>query len=213
MHTDELVRMLSTGLEPVPTGAARQRWSVALMLSMPIAFAWMWWSLGLLPTLSTTVTSPMFWLKLGLPSVLLIAGLLAATRLARPGARLGHTPWLIGTPLVLIWALAAFSLIDAPPNTRQALLYGDSWQMCPFLIAELSVPTFIAGLWAMRGLAPTYLRRAGAAAGLLAGAVGALVYALHCPELAAPFIGLWYVLGIALPAAFGACLGPRLLRW
>jgi hypothetical protein len=213
MHTDELVRMLATGLEPAPTGLARQRWSLALMLSMPIAFALMWWSLGLLPTLSTTVALPMFWIKLALPGVLFVGGLLAATRQARPGARLGLTPWLIGAPLVLIWALAAFTLIDAPPLARRALLYGDSWQVCPFLIAGLSLPTFIATLWAMRGLAPTHLRRAGAAAGLLAGAVGALVYTLHCPELAAPFIGLWYVLGIALPAALGACLGPRLLRW
>ncbi len=213
MHTDELVRMLATRLEPVPVGAVRQRWSYALALSMSIAFILMWWSLGLRPTLSTTVALPMFWIKLGLPSFLLAGGLLATTRLARPGARLGHTPWLIAAPVILIWALAAFTLIDAPADARGTLLYGDSWRVCPFLIAELSLPTFIATLWALRGLAPTQLRRTGAAAGLLAGAVGALVYSLHCPELAAPFIGLWYVLGIALPTALGACLGPRLLRW
>ena len=52
-----------------------------------------------------------------------------------------------------------------------------------------------------------------AAAGLAAGAVGALVYTLHCPELEAPFLALWYVLGMLLPAALGAWVGPRLLRW
>jgi hypothetical protein len=40
-----------------------------------------------------------------------------------------------------------------------------------------------------------------------------LVYTLHCPELAAPFLGLWYVLGMLLPALAGAALGPWLLRW
>lgn len=44
-------------------------------------------------------------------------------------------------------------------------------------------------------------------------AVGALVYALRCPEMAAPFLGIWYLLGILIPTALGAMLGPPLLRW
>jgi hypothetical protein len=47
----------------------------------------------------------------------------------------------------------------------------------------------------------------------LAGAVGALVYTLHCPELGAPFLGIWYVLGMLAPALLGAALGPRILNW
>jgi len=47
----------------------------------------------------------------------------------------------------------------------------------------------------------------------LFGAVGALVYSVHCPEQAAPFIGFWYLLGMLIPTAVGALLGPRLLRW
>jgi hypothetical protein len=65
----------------------------------------------------------------------------------------------------------------------------------------------------MKGLAPTRLRLAGAAAGLLAGTTGALVYCLHCPELEAPFLGFWYLLGMLIPTAVGALLGSRLLRW
>ena len=49
--------------------------------------------------------------------------------------------------------------------------------------------------------------------GLLAGALGALVYALHCPEMATPFLAVWYLAGIAIPTALGAVLGPLLLRW
>jgi hypothetical protein len=47
----------------------------------------------------------------------------------------------------------------------------------------------------------------------MAGGAGAAVYALHCPELQAPFLAVWYVLGMAIPVAAGALLGPRLLRW
>ena len=77
----------------------------------------------------------------------------------------------------------------------------------------LSLPLFASTLWALKGLAPTRLALAGASAGLLSGALGALVYSLHCPESAAPFLAVWYVLGIAIPTLAGALLGPRVLRW
>jgi hypothetical protein len=54
---------------------------------------------------------------------------------------------------------------------------------------------------------------AGAAAGLVAGASAATVYGFHCPETAAPFILVWYSLGIALAAGLGALAGPWVLRW
>ena len=93
------------------------------------------------------------------------------------------------------------------------LLLGVSWTECPFNIVALSLPFFAAVLWVMKSMAPTRLRLAGAAAGFAAGAMGALVYSLHCPELTAPFLGVWYALGMLIPAAGGALLGPLLLRW
>ena len=71
----------------------------------------------------------------------------------------------------------------------------------------------MAALVALRGLAPTRPAWAGACAGAMAGAAGAAVYALHCTELAAPFLAIWYVAGMALPGFVGALLGPRILKW
>ncbi|MEO8442729.1 MAG: NrsF family protein [Betaproteobacteria bacterium] len=31
--------------------------------------------------------------------------------------------------------------------------------------------------------------------------------------MAAPFLGIWYVLGMAIPAAIGAVIGPWTLQW
>jgi hypothetical protein len=93
------------------------------------------------------------------------------------------------------------------------LLLGSSWSACPWRIVVLSLPSFALLLRAVKGFAPIRLRLAGAGAGLLAGAIGALVYLLHCPELAAPFLLVWYTLGMLLPAALGALAGPRVLRW
>ena len=104
-------------------------------------------------------------------------------------------------------------LVNAAPAERHQLIFGNTWASCPLMIAALSVPLFGALIWAMKGVAPTRLALAGAAAGLLAGAGGALIYALHCPEMAAPFLGIWYVLGMAIPAAIGAVIGPWTLRW
>ncbi len=51
------------------------------------------------------------------------------------------------------------------------------------------------------------------AAGLLAGGVGASVYALWCRESTAAFVAVWYTLGIVACGGIGALLGPLVLRW
>jgi hypothetical protein len=68
-------------------------------------------------------------------------------------------------------------------------------------------------IWALRKGAPTNLMRTGAIAGLVAGALGAAVFAFHHPGGSIPFIALWYGGSILLCALVGAILGSRLLRW
>jgi hypothetical protein len=60
----------------------------------------------------------------------------------------------------------------------------------------------------MKGLAPTRLARAGAAAGLLAGAIAESIYALHCPEMAAPFLAVFYVGAMSIPVLVGLVAAP-----
>ncbi len=213
MKTDELISMLASGAEAVEPDALRRRYATALGWGAFGATLLMAILLGVRPDLAEATQLPMFWVKLAFPAALLAAALLAVLRLSRPGTRLGRVPAAVAAPVLAMWSLGAVVLLAAAPGERGALLFGDSAASCPFTIALLSVPLFVAALWAMRGLAPTRLALAGAAAGLLAGAGGALVYALYCPEMAAPFIGIWYLLGMLIPTALGAMLGPRLLRW
>lgn len=42
---------------------------------------------------------------------------------------------------------------------------------------------------------------------------GGFCLPLHCTEMQAPFLAVWYVLGILIPTGAGALLGSRLLRW
>lgn len=213
MKTDDFVSLLATGAEPVESAVAARRHALAIGWGGMGATLLMAIFLGVRPDLAEAAQLPMFWVKLGFPICLAVAALYAATRLGRPGVRLGRVPAALAAPVIVVWAMAAYALLGVAPDDRLALLLGRTWTMCPVLIAVLSVPVFAGTLWAMKGLAPTRPALAGAAAGLLAGAVATAVYALHCPEMAAPFLATWYLLGMAIPTAAGALLGARLLRW
>lgn len=213
MRTDDWVAVLATGAGGVQRHAAARRYGAAVAAGVIAATLLMLALLGVRPDLAEASRLPMFWAKIGYVAALGAASLVAVARLSRPGSRLGRVPVLLAVPVAAMWVLAAVVLAGAEPELRTGLVLGTTWAKCSSLIAMLSAPAFVATLWAVRGLAPTRPALAGAGAGLLSGSVGALVYCLHCPELAAPFIGTWYLLGMLIPAAGGAWLGTRVLRW
>ncbi len=213
MRTDAFIALLATGEHAFPPNETRRRLAVALGVGLLAALAASVSLLGLSASLARDAQLPLFWAKVSLPLLLVMTGFLATLRLSRPGARLAPLPLAMAAPVAFIWGLAGQQILTAEAGQRLLLVLGNTWLVCPWIIALLSLPALCALLWAMKGLAPTRLRLAGGAAGLLAGAIGALAYTLHCPELAAPFIGTWYVLGMLIPATVGALLGPRLLAW
>jgi hypothetical protein len=213
MKTEDLVSFLSTGAEAVDLRLSSRRWLLALAGGALIAFLLTAGLLKFNPALWHEISKPMFWVRESYCAVLGVFGFVTALRLARPGLRLGLAPMGIPVAVIAMWVLAVVALVAASPQNRARLILGATAGVCPFLIALIAAPLLIALLWVMRTLAPTRLRWAGAASGFTAGSIGALVYTLHCPELAAPFLGIWYLLGMLIPTAIGAWLGPRLLRW
>ena len=213
MKTGDLISLLAAGPVAVEPDAVSRRYAAALGWGAFGATLLMAIVLGVRPDFAAASQLPMFWVKLALPGALAAVALHAARRLSTPGLRLGRVPGALAVPAVAIWALAALVLARAAPGEREALIFGSTWEQCPAYIALLSLPVLAAALWAMKGLAPTRLVLAGAASGLLAGAIAAFVYALHCPEMEAPFLATWYLLGILLPTVTGALIGPFILRW
>jgi len=213
VRTDELITMLATSSGAVESGSASKRVAMAMGWGAFGAALLMAVMLGVRPDLSQAVSRPMFWVKIGYATTLLLASLFAVSRLSRPGLALSGVAPVILAPVIAIWILGAVELVGADPGERYRLLIGRTWRSCPELIATLSVPSFVAMMWAMKGLAPTRLRLAGAAAGLVASSIGTVVYSFHCPEMSATFLGCWYLLGMLVLPAVGAMLGPRLLRW
>lgn len=217
MKTDDLIALLATNAgpaaEPVKPGAM-PRFTQALGWGAFGATLLMALLLGVRPDIADAVRTAMFWVKLALPLSLSWMALLAATRLARPGVALGRLPLAMAAPVAVIWLMALVSLAGAGDGeARAGLVYGESWAECPLNIAILSVPMFAGSFWALRTLAPVRPMLAGATAGLLSGAVAASAYALHCPEMAPPFLAIWYLVGMLIPAAVGALVAPKLLRW
>ncbi len=213
MKTEDLVVFLATGSCAVESHATRHRLFTAIGAGLLGSIVLMYFTLGLLPNLLAVLAWPKFWMKVAFSGSLAVGGFVALSRLGRPGSSLGYAPVGIGLPIVFIWGVIAYVLSDANHFERLSLLLGKTWMVCPFLIAMLSTPIFVGTFWAARYLAPTRLSLCGASIGLLSGATGALVYTLHCPEMEAPFIGTWYLLGVLIPTAIGALLGRSLLRW
>ena len=213
MKTETLIAMLARGPVGADPHAPERRIAVAAAVALPVVAAAMLVALGVRADLADAATQPMFWVKLAVPLALAAAAFLATARLARPGGHAGAAGAGIAAILVALWLLAGASLAAAAPGERVALVAGRTALPCLASIALLSLPVFAATFWALRSLAPTRPRRAGAAAGLLAGALAAAVYALHCDEMAIAFLAVWYVLGMLVPVGLGALAGPRLLRW
>lgn len=213
MNTNDWIDLLARHEGPVNRHVSAKRLGVALLGGLLGAVLMTAAIYGVRSDLGEVIRTPLFWAKVALPASLALLGLWLTQRLARPGVKGGALWGLLGLPLVLVWLGAAISLLGTPVEARADLVLGRTWRTCALNIALLSLPCLIAVFWALRGLAPTRLRQAGAAGGLLAGSTATLAYCLHCPEMGVPFWGLWYVLGMLLPLLFGAAIGPRLLRW
>jgi len=213
MKTDDFISMLASGVTPVDRHALAKRFVVAVLVGLVTATLLVMIVLGVRPDLATVAATPIFWAKIAFPLSLMIGALSVVMRLARPGMTPGSGKLLIVAAIAAVWAGALYVLVPVAPDMRVAVILGQTWRVCALNITLLSIPGFIAAFWALRGLAPTRLKLAGACGGLLAGAMATLAYCLHCPEMEVPFWGAWYLLGMLVPTAIGALLGPHWLRW
>jgi len=213
MKTQDLVALLASDATPVDRRIMSKRFSQAMLLGALGALLLMMACFGLRPDLGRVASTFLFWFKLAFPLALAAASLWTCTRLSRPGVAIGWANLALAAPVAIVWITAIPLVLLTPASQRVALLLGHTWRVCPFAIALLSIPAFIMVFWAIKGLAPTRLRLAGAAGGLLAGAMATIVYCLHCPEMGVPFWAIWYLLGMLIPTLAGALLGPRWLRW
>ena len=213
MNTDQLVITLGSSVTLVRRGLIPRRIMWGVTAGGAVTLAMVVLQLGFRPDLVIAMHSFAFWMKWTYTLSLAVIAILATAHLARPEAQRPRWLWLLAVPIVALAAVAAGELIRTPTSGWAELWMGLSWRICSTRVATLSLPIFAGLVVAFRRLAPTRLRLTGAVVGLAAGAFGATLYCLHCPEVSAVFVLTWYTLGIAVAAAIGALLGPKLLRW
>lgn len=213
MTHDELIASLRADLAPVSRTMVGRRLAMGVAAGGLVSIALIALTLGFRPDLWLAMQGPAFWIKWGYSGSLAAGAIIATARLARPDPGNLRRLWLVAVPVLALAAIGVHELLSTPRTHWLAMWLGETWSKCPWLVLTLAMPIFIGLLWSFRQLAPTRLRAAGAAAGLAAGAFSATVYCLHCPEVSAIFVLTWYSLGILAAAAFGALVGPKLLRW
>jgi hypothetical protein len=212
VKTDELIAHLSADLEEAPAHYVGSVLTMGVGLGVLASGFLMLVAMGPRADLALAMAGGAFWMKLAYTLSFAVLGLWMVERLGRSDASARKPVLLLLVPVILLLTVAVVQLME-PGANRHQLVMGDSWKVCAIDILTISVPAFVAAFWALRKLAPTRLSQAGAGAGLLAGGVGASVYAFHCVEYTAPFILIWYTMGMVLAAAIGALIGRRALRW
>jgi hypothetical protein len=213
MKTDELVTALSAHIEPVDRRLVSRTVYIALAAGTVVTLGIMLVGFGVRSDLMTA--RALMFLLLKLAFTVGIVGVASAylTRLARPGRERRTSSISAAMPFAAIVLLSTVSLGLAPGSHWNKMVMGDEWLECLLSIPIIAIVPFAVIIAAVRRAAPTNLVRTGAVAGLIAGGVSAMAYALHCADDSLPFVAVWYGGTIVLCTLAGAALGPRLLRW
>jgi hypothetical protein len=147
-----------------------------------------------------------FDLKVAMVLLALVLAFRLCMELSRPVRRL--------LPLAVVAAMAvAIELAAFPSAAWGTRLVGSNSLVCLVAVPMLSLAPLAAVLLTLRSGAPASPVLAGAAAGLLAAATGATLYAIHCIDDSPLFVVTWYVLATIPVVVLGAIVGHRLLRW
>lgn len=213
MKTDELVEALSRHVEPVDFKVVGRRIALAAFAGLAVAVAAILFGFGSRPDLWTFGAWTFLMVKVAFAAATAVAAIGSLIKLSRPGSRPKRGMLDVILPFLIIVTLALISLGSAPVSHWDRMVTGLALLECLLSIPIIAIVPFALTMWAVRQAAPTDLRRAGAFAGLVAGGISAVAYALHCTDDSLPFVALWYGGTIVVCTLAGAALGPRLLRW
>lgn len=211
MKTDELIRLLSQDA-PVRMRLGRAL-ALAVAAGIVASAVLLLATVGLRDDLASAIGTVRVAFKIGMTLVLAIAAFGLVSRIGKPGVPL--RPWALALllPLALMVVAVGVELLVVPQDAWAARLIGRNAAFCLFFIPVLSLAPLAGFLAALRNGAPENPGLAGAAAGLAAGAIGAALYAWHCPDDSPLFGAAWYTLAVTFVIAVGYAAGRRLLRW
>jgi hypothetical protein len=211
MKTEELIRALALDAGKPVVSVNRL---VAAALAAGAAASLLLFALALQPRpdIASALYSPGFCLKIAAAVGLALTAVTLLGEVARPVPRRRSLGVLTLAPLLLVTGVAV-ELIALPSETWHARLIGRNAPHCLALIPLLSTAPALCLFLALRRAAPARPGLAGIIIGLAAGGIGAVLYALTCPDDSPLFVAAWYSFAIVIVS--GACFiaGRRWLRW
>jgi hypothetical protein len=210
MKTDDLIRSLAADQDwqETPVGRALGR---ALLVALPVAVLIFYVQLGPRPDFMQATRSFFFDLKFVVTLALATTAFGFALELSRPEASASRRWWLVAPLGLLLFGIALDLATQTTPMS--ARMIGSNSLICLSSVPLLSLPFLVAALIGLRRGASTRPALSGAVAGLLAGGLGATLYAAHCVDDSPLFVATWYSLAIAAVTAVGAVAGHRWLRF
>ena len=212
MTTEHLIKAIAADGAARPSSVS-VRLAVALAIGGGVAGALFVVGLGVRPDIAIAIQTWRFVTKVAIVLVSLVAALWVAMQLTRPEADRRRVLAALLLPALMLVAAVAWELAASGADTWRVRAIGTNSRLCLTAITLLSIAPLVSLLVALRAGAPRSPAIAGAAAGLVAGSLAAVLYALHCFDNSPLFVALWYAPPIALVMLAGAAAGSRALRW
>ncbi len=210
MKTDDLIASLSR--DAAATGPdVHRRLALAFLVAAAAAIALMLPTLGMRPDIAAASTGMLFPLKILAVATFAVGAMALVRAASRPEAELPRGVLVV--PVVVLLVALGHEIATQVPANLPLRAIGRNWQVCLIAIPLLGLLPLAAILGAMRAAAPRHALRAGALAGLAAGAIAATAYGLHCTDDSPLFVILWYGIAMSILTALGAIAGRRLLAW
>jgi hypothetical protein len=209
MKTDQLIAVLAADHTARPFG---RRFVLSLLVGGLISLGLFLVILGPRHDLTAALATWRFDFKIVLMALVLGLAFGFCRAMARPVAP-PHPARGLLLPLAAVIAALVVELTVVPQAAWGTRLVGSNALICLTAIPLLSIAPLVAVLAILRSGAPTSPALAGAAAGLLAAACGATLYAFHCFDDSPLFVATWYTLAALVVVGIGALAGRRLLQW
>ncbi len=175
-----------------------------------IAFAL---TLGIRPDVASAILTWRYDFKFVVTLTLAATSASLVWRLARPAADARPAELAMAAAPLLLLGAVLYELWAVPSSAWLPRAIGSNSVACVISITLLSIAPLAAAFYALRRGAPLRPGLAGAVAGLLASALAATLYAMHCPDDSPLFGAIWYTSAMVIVAGAGSAAGRRLLRW
>ena len=211
MKTEDLIATLSLDARDARPALTTVWWG-ALAFATIVAAAVFFSTLGLRPDFASAAETPRFLYKFVVTLALAASGFAAARAVSVPHLSRGRLALLAAAPLLLAAAVIV-ELLVVPEGAWAARAIGSNSRVCLTYIPVIGLAPLAIFLAVLRYGAPARPALAGAVAGALSGGVAASFYAAQCTDDSPLFVATWYPLAIAILAALGAAVAPRVARW